>query len=415
MTQTKHSPTLTSRESIYRTSPDYLMNEISSYAVTRSQKRKTPPQSSPSVTSNDSWISIENSWGDTVTLPISTEMQREHSAMSWRSCTVDDCEIHKKDKVGARYWPKDRKMRKQSKWAKGKKKRDFGPTLSNEKFPTALPDIPFLSEYAPPIRMQESILNTPPMTSPAFEPLYSEPYLSSGEAERAQTFIGSLHSTLMGDFRPRVLKALELDPLYATVKQTGNKLHYSIDGSLLMAQNTNGYQNLYIPVGPLERGVSLRDFILRTVHEGLWHFSAHKSYNYAACIFWWPQMGQDFIVYCPSCDKCQINNEPTTLPAGRSLTLPEPDEAYQSLAIDFTGPFNKSNEYTMVMVIIDRFTSYTHLVPLKDAATSEKTFKGLQRTIFGIHGLPLSIVLDQNSWFTSMFWSQMMNSLSIQV
>ena len=175
--------------------------------------------------------------------------------------------------------------------------------------------------------MQESIIDTPSMASPAFEPLYSEPYLSPGEAERAQSFIGTLRSTLMGDFRPRVLKALELDPLYAKVKQTGNKLHYSIDGGLLMAQNTNGYQNLYIPVGPLEKGVSLQDFILTIVHEGLEHFSAHKSYNYAACFFWWPKMRQDFIVYCRSCDKCQINNEPTTLPAGRSLMLPHPDEA----------------------------------------------------------------------------------------
>jgi len=121
------------------------------------------------------------------------------------------------------------------------------------------------------------------------------------------------------------------------------------------------------------------------------------------------------IVYCRSCDKCQINNEPTTLPAGRSLSLPDPDEAYQSLAIDFAGPFNKSNEYTTVMVIMDRFTSYTHLVPLKDAATSEKTFKKLQKTIFDVHGLPLSIVLDQDSRFTSKFWSQMMKSLGIQV
>ena len=126
-------------------------------------------------------------------------------------------------------------------------------------------------------------------------------------------------------------------------------------------------------------------------------------------------MRQDFIVYCRSCNKCQINNEPTTLPAGRSLTIPDPDEAYQSLAIDFAGPFNKSNEYTTVMVIMDRFTSYTHLVPLKDAATSEKTFKKLQRTIFDVHGLPLSIVLDQDSRFTSKFWSQMMKSLGIQV
>ena len=266
--------------------------------------------------------------------------------------------------------------------------------------------------------MQESIIDTPPMASPPFEPLYSEPYLSRGEAERAQSLIGTLHSTLIGDFRPRVLKVLELDPLYARVKHPGNKLHYSIDGGLLMARNTNGYQNLYIPVGLLEKGVSLWDFILRTVHEGLGHFSAHKSYNYAACFFWWPQMRQDFIVYCRSCDKCQMNNEPITLPAGRSLTLPDPDEAYQSLAIDFAGPFNKSNEYTItVMVIMDRFTSYTHLVPFKfkDAATSEKTFKKLQRTIFDVHGLPLSIVLDQDSRFTSKFWSQMMKSLGIQV
>ena len=84
MTQTNHSSTLTSRESIYRTSSDYLMNEISSHAVTRSQKRKTPPQSSPSVTRNDSRISIGNTWGDTVTLPIPSEMQRRYSAMSWR-------------------------------------------------------------------------------------------------------------------------------------------------------------------------------------------------------------------------------------------------------------------------------------------------------------------------------------------
>ena len=103
MTQTNHSPTLTSRESIHRTSPDYLMDEISNLAVIRSQKRKTPPQSSPRVTSNDSRISIGNTWGDTVTLPITSEMQRRHSAMSWHSCTDDDSEDHKDDKIGARY------------------------------------------------------------------------------------------------------------------------------------------------------------------------------------------------------------------------------------------------------------------------------------------------------------------------
>ena len=112
-------------------------------------------------------------------------------------------------------------------------------------------------------------------------------------------------------------------------------------------------------------------------------------------------MRQDFVLYCRSCDKCQINNEPTTLPYGRPLTLPEPDEAYQSLAIDFAGPFNKFQGYTSIMVIMDRITSYTHPFPHKDTPTSEKIFKKLNSTIFDVHSLPLSIVLDLDSRFTS--------------
>ena len=119
-------------------------------------------------------------------------------------------------------------------------------------------------------------------------------------------------------------------------------------------------------------------------------------------------MRQDFILYCRSCDKCQINNEPTTLPYGWYLTLPEPDEAYRYHAIEFAGLFNKSEGYTSLMVIIDRCTSYTHLIPLKGAAPSEKILKKLNSTIFDVHGLPLSIVLDQDSRFTSKFWLQMM-------
>jgi len=126
-------------------------------------------------------------------------------------------------------------------------------------------------------------------------------------------------------------------------------------------------------------------------------------------------MRQDFVLYCRSCDKCQINNVPTTLPYKQSLTLPDHDEAYQSLAIYFAGPFNKSEGHTSIMVIMDRFTSYTHLIPLKDAAPSEKILKKLNSTIFDVPGLPVSIVLDEDSRLTSKFWSQMMKSLGILV
>jgi len=126
-------------------------------------------------------------------------------------------------------------------------------------------------------------------------------------------------------------------------------------------------------------------------------------------------MRQDFVLYCRSGNKCQINNEPTTLPYGGSQPLPDSDAAYQLLAIDFAGPFNKSDRYTSIIVMIDRFTSYSHLIPLKDTATSEKIFKKLDSTISDVHGLPLRIVLSPDSPFTSKLWSQRMKLLGIQV
>jgi len=320
------------------------------------------------------------------------------------SCTDDGCKIHKNEEEGAGYWAKDPKVQKQSK--KTKRTEQDRTSISNtalEEGQASLPDIPYLAGNLPPCRMNDTILATRPMASPAFSPLYSQAGYDSDEATNANQFLSTLHSHLMGILTQQVREALKTDPLYTRVKEIDNKLHYSIRDGLLLAQNTNGYDNLYIPVGPLEKGVSLRAFILRTVHESLGHFSAYKCYSYAACFFWWPQMRQDFVLYCRSCDKCQINNEPTTLLYGQSLTLPDSDEVYQSLGIDFAGPFNKSDSYTSIIVIMDRFTSYMHLIPLKNAATSENIFKKLNSTIFNVHGLPLSILLDQDSCFTSKF------------
>jgi len=263
--------------------------------------------------------------------------------------------------------------------------------------------------------MNVTILATPPIASPAFSPLDSQAGYDSDEATNANQCLSTLHFHLRGILAQRVRESHKTDALYTRVKETDNKLHYSIRDDLRLAQNTNGYENLYIRVGPFEKRVSLQDFILKTVHEGPGHCSAYQCYSYAACFFWWPQMRQDFVLYCRSCDKCQINNEPTTLPYGRSLTLPDPDEPYQSLAIDFAGPFNKSDGYTCIMDIMDRFTSYTPLITLKHAATSEKIFKKLNSIIFDVYGLPLSILLDQDSRSTFKFWSQMMKSQGIQV
>jgi len=68
------SPTLTSSDSISRCRREYLMDEITSNAVTGSQKREASSSSpaTSSAVSNDSRILIGNSCGDNRTLPISS-------------------------------------------------------------------------------------------------------------------------------------------------------------------------------------------------------------------------------------------------------------------------------------------------------------------------------------------------------
>jgi len=149
-----------------------------------------------------------------------------------------------------------------------RKEQDWTSTLNKalQEGQALLPDIPYLSESLPPIGMHDTILATPLMASLAFTPLYCQAGYDSDEATNSNQFLRTLHSRLMEPLAQQVRVALKTDALYTRVKQTATKLHYSIHDGLLLAQNTNRYPNLYIPVGPLEKGLSLWDIILKTVH-----------------------------------------------------------------------------------------------------------------------------------------------------
>jgi len=146
----KPSPTLTSYNSILRSSPEYLMNETASFAVTRSQtsqslsnKSKNPPQSSPSTSPTNS---ADGYWEDSIISPSPSEQEKEHSETSWRNCNNDDCELYSEEKAEASYWPKNPRKRKQSKKAKGKRATIQGPIAPQKELSYSHPDLPYLSE-----------------------------------------------------------------------------------------------------------------------------------------------------------------------------------------------------------------------------------------------------------------------------
>ena len=78
--------------------------------------------------------------------------------------------------------------------------------------------------------MEDSLLDSPPMASLAFGPLYNNPDNNQTESSQAQLILDSLNARLHGIFHNQIRQALELDLLYAKVNETGNKLHSSISG-----------------------------------------------------------------------------------------------------------------------------------------------------------------------------------------
>ena len=177
--------------------------------------------------------------------------------------------------------------------------------------------------------MEESLLNTRPMVSPAFGPCYNDHEDNLAESSQAQLILNSLNPHLHGIFCNGIRQALELDPLYAKVHKTGNKLPYLISDGLLLAQNTNDYQNLYISMEPLNEGVSLRDFILQSVHEGLGHFTANKCYSYTTCFFWWPK-----------CNKTLFSNVNLVTNIRSTTSLLHSRWVKPSLSLHLTKPTN---------------------------------------------------------------------------
>ncbi|GKA01218.1 putative reverse transcriptase domain-containing protein [Tanacetum coccineum] len=67
--------------------------------------------------------------------------------------------------------------------------------------------------------------------------------------------------------------------------------------------------------------------------------------------------------------------------------------------------------YDMIWVIIDRLTKLAHFLPMKKTNTMEKLTQLYLKEIVYRHGVPILIILDRDSHFTSRFWKSIQKAL----
>ena len=162
-----------------------------------------------------------------------------------------------------------------------------------------------------------------------------------------------------------------------------------------------------IPHGAILRGRRLSELIIDHAHNLLGHLGHFRTLNYVRRYYWWPTMASDIKAFCKTCGRCQMNKTNTQKPQGLLRSLPIPSKPWESVGMDFIGPFPPSKGHNYLLVVICRLTSMIHLIPTRTNAKAIDIAYLYYRHIWRLHGLPKSIVSDRDTKFTSAFWREL--------
>jgi transposase InsO family protein len=75
--------------------------------------------------------------------------------------------------------------------------------------------------------------------------------------------------------------------------------------------------------------------------------------------------------------------------------------------MDFIEGQPKSNQYSIIMVVVDRLTKYAHFIPLSHPYSATKIANLFSQNVVKLYGLPNNIVTDRDPTFTSKFWGEL--------
>ena len=147
--------------------------------------------------------------------------------------------------------------------------------------------------------------------------------------------------------------------------------------------------------------------ILTEAHSSWYsiHLGATKMYRDLKQHFWWSRMKRDiadFISKCPNCQQVKYEHQ---RPRGTLQRMPILEWKWERIAMEFVVGLPKTmGKYDSIWVIVDRLTKSAHFIPVKVTYNAEKLAKLYISEVVRLHGVPLSIISDRGTQFTSKFW-----------
>ncbi|GJS28299.1 putative reverse transcriptase domain-containing protein [Tanacetum coccineum] len=142
------------------------------------------------------------------------------------------------------------------------------------------------------------------------------------------------------------------------------------------------------------------------------HPGAEKMYYDLRNRYWWPGMKKDIVVYVSRYLTCLKVKTEHQRPSGL-LQQPEiPKWKWERIAMDFVMKLPRtSSGRDTIWVIVDRLTKSAYFLPMREDYKMDRLARLYLNEIVARHGVPISIISNRDSHFTSMFWQTMQEAL----
>jgi hypothetical protein len=189
---------------------------------------------------------------------------------------------------------------------------------------------------------------------------------------------------------------------------------FSIVDGLIFRLNDSGEPLLVLPES-IHQGERITGIAIEHAHRILGHLGAKKTLEYVRKHYWWSSMSKDIEKFCTSCGTCQTTKKSKLRYPGLLHQLPIPEKPWESIAMDFVGPFPTSLNYNYLWVVLCRLTCQVHLVPVTTQVKTIDLAHLFLQHVVRLHGMPTSIVSDRDTKFTSQFWTELHRLMGVKL
>jgi hypothetical protein len=121
--------------------------------------------------------------------------------------------------------------------------------------------------------------------------------------------------------------------------------------------------------------------------------------------FFWDGLKTDVQRFVAECLVFQQNKVETINTPGLLQPLAIPSQCWEEVSMDFITRLPNSEGKSVIMVIVDRLTNYTHFFALPHPLKSSTVATALTETIQKLYGIPNIIASDRDPIFTGHFWT----------